>query len=135
MVCIYCAGKTKVTNSRPSKRTPGTWRRRQCLRCNTLFTSRETADLSETHVVERTDGSIEPFSRNNLLISVYKSCGHRNTPLEDTEALTDTIISHLLQTTPSPAGLITSEAIITQCQDTLKNFDSVAATYYKAYYS
>ncbi len=134
MVCIYCAGKTKVTNSRPSKRTPGTWRRRQCLQCNALFTSRETADLAETHIVERANGSIEPFSRNNLLISVYKSCGHRNTPLEDAEALTDTIISRLLQT-PAPTGLITSETIIKQCQTTLKNFDNVAATYYTAYYS
>ncbi len=134
MVCIYCSGKTKVTNSRPSKRTPGTWRRRQCLQCNALFTSRETADLSETHVVQHANGSIERFNRNNLLISVYKSCGHRNTPLEDAEALTNTIISRLLRA-PSPNGLITSEAIITQCQDTLKNFDSVTATYYKAYYS
>lgn len=133
MVCIYCTGKTKVANSRASKRTPGTWRRRQCLDCQAIFTSRENADLSQTHAVQYADSSLQPFSRENLFISVYESCKYRKTALEDATALTDTIIMALLS--GSRDGTILTANIKATTHDILVKFDSVAATYYGAYYS
>lgn len=133
MVCIYCSGKTKVTNSRTSRRTPGTWRRRQCLVCQAIFTSRENADLSQTHIVKRQDGSLAPFSRDVLFISVYESCRHRKTAPEDATALVDTIVTVILQT--SNQGITLTSTIINTAQGILRKFDPVAATYYGAYYA
>lgn len=134
MVCIYCAGKTSVTNSRPSKRIPGTWRRRQCSLCNAIFTSRETADLTQTLIVEGNDGSIKPFSRDKLFISLYMSCRHRKAALEDAEALTDTVIARILRTNHT-TGTLTKTSVTDVSQKVLQKFDSVAATYYAAYYT
>ncbi len=134
MVCIYCSGKTRVTNSRPSKRSPGTWRRRQCASCNAVFTSRETADLAETHAVKRADGTIQPFSRDNLYISLYQSCGHRQTAISDANALTETIIRIILRDSSSKQGLVTTNTIIVHAKTVLGNFDTVSGTYYAAYY-
>ena len=134
MVCIYCGNKTSVRNSRPSKRTPGVWRRRQCEACQTVFTTREYADLTEGYAVQRKDGSLQPFSRDHLFISVYQSCKHRQTALEDADALTHTILIKLLSE-PKSDGLITTSAIIGATQEVLAHFDSVAATCYGAYYA
>jgi transcriptional repressor NrdR len=133
MVCIYCSEKTKVTNSRESKRTPGTWRRRQCLNCDALFTSRENADLSQTHVVEHTDSSVKPFSRDLLFMSIYDSCKHRKTAPEDATALTDTIITGLLQ--DSHEATLPTSQIIRVATRTLQKFDPVAGALYRAYYA
>lgn len=133
MVCIYCSGKTKVTNSRTNKRIPGTWRRRQCLSCKAIFTSREHADLSQTHIVQHTDSSLQPFSREILFISIYESCKHRKTASEDAMALTDTVISALLH--KSESGKILINNIQATVQSVLTKFDPVAAIYYGAYYA
>lgn len=134
MVCIYCGYKTRVTNSRSSRRSSNVWRRRRCLHCKALFTSRERADLGGTHVVKHSDGSLEAFSRDNLFISIYESCGHRKSALTDAEALTDTIISMLLSSHELNRPSLTTKTITTLCKTTLEHFDAVAATYYAAYY-
>ncbi len=134
MVCIYCGYRTRVTNSRSSKRNSSVWRRRQCLHCKVIFTSREHADLGGTHVVKHSDGSLEAFSRDNLFISVYESCGHRKSALIDAEALTDTIISMLLSSHELNRPSLTTRSITALCKSTLDHFDPVAATYYAAYY-
>src|SRR5579872_3157022 len=46
MNCIYCGGRTEVTNSRRQKRNNQVWRRRQCLKCKTVVTTQETIDYS-----------------------------------------------------------------------------------------
>lgn len=134
MVCIYCAHKTTVTNSRPSKKTPGTWRRRHCTHCGAVFTTREYADLSENYFVRYEDNTMTPFSRDNLFISIYQSCRHRKTALEDAEGLTNTIITKLLQK-PREAGILITKDIIIISKEVLGRFDPVAETYYGAYYS
>jgi transcriptional regulator NrdR family protein len=73
-----------------------------------------------------------PFSRDNLFISLYRSCEHRPTALSDASSLSDTIISQLLPKVENsciPLPLIQQQSYLT-----LKRFDQVAATYYKAYY-
>ena len=133
MVCIYCSGKTKVTNSRASKRIPGTWRRRQCFTCQAVFTSREGADLTQSHIVKHHNSFLEPFSRDVLFISVYESCKHRKTAPQDATALTDTIITALLH---GPAqGELSTTLITNTISSILDKFDPVAATFYRAYHA
>lgn len=132
MVCIYCAHKTIVTNSRSSKRFSGTWRRRKCTQCGAIFTSRENTDLSDTHRVRQSDGSITSFSRDRLFISLYQSCGHRTDALKDAAALADTITVFVIKSAQN--GLILATDIAHHTHQTLTHFDQAAATYYKAYF-
>jgi transcriptional regulator NrdR family protein len=75
---------------------------------------------------------LQSFSRDKLFISIYRSCEHRPTALSDASSLTDTVISRLqskVENSCIPLLLIQQQAFIT-----IKRFDPVAATYYKAYY-
>ena len=67
MVCIYCGGETKVTNSRLQKRNNQVWRRRQCLECKGVFTTHEAVDLSSALLIDKS-GAPEPFI-SDLLFS------------------------------------------------------------------
>jgi transcriptional regulator NrdR family protein len=75
---------------------------------------------------------LQSFSRDKLFISIYRSCEHRPTALSDASSLTDTVINRLqskVENSCIPLPLIQQQAFIT-----IKRFDPVAATYYKAYY-
>lgn len=132
MVCIYCAHKTIVTNSRSSKKLSGTWRRRKCTNCEAIFTSREYPELSDTHRVKQKDNSVQPFSRDLLFVSIYQSCGHRTNALSDATALTETVTMLVVKSAQN--GLIASTDISRHAHQALSRFDSVASTYYKAYF-
>ena len=42
IACPYCKHEhSKVVNTRPSKRTDGVWRRRECEACHRRFTTEE----------------------------------------------------------------------------------------------
>jgi transcriptional repressor NrdR len=151
MVCVYCSGPTKVTNSRPQKRRMQVWRRRHCQNCGALFTTNEAIDLSGSLVVRPVtptgtpkatqsplggqtsqNPAVAPFSRDKLFVSILRAVGHREQPLEDANALTATIIGKLLHAT-SEAALEPSQ-IVELALQTLKNFDTAAAVQYAAYH-
>jgi transcriptional repressor NrdR len=132
MVCVHCGGKTKVVNSRQQHKSNQVWRRRQCLKCGAVFSTREAAQHELAWLVR--DGSrLEPFSRDTLFLSLYKSCGHRPTALSDARGLTDTIIGKL------PAhmvdGAVASQAIARVALVALNRFDTAASTHYQAFHS
>lgn len=131
MRCIYCGFETKVTNSRPQKRANQIWRRRQCLNCETIFSSTEAADLSLSVRVNK-NNQLEPFSRDKLLVSVYESCRHRKDALEAATALTSTIISKLLPLITN--ATIQRDEIVTITAETLEHFDKPASIHYTAYH-
>lgn len=132
MVCIYCAGPTRVVNSRPQKRLHQVWRRRQCTQCQAVFTTNERVDLSTSLVVRHSDGSMAPFSRDTLLISVYRAVGHRERPVEDAGALAATITAKLLHSGSEAA--VSPKDIVQTAYETLKRFDEAAAVQYRAYH-
>ncbi len=132
MVCIYCSSKTSVINSRPQKRLGTTWRRRQCQNCGAVFTSLETPDLTASVRVRRADGSLVPFERDVLFMSIAQALGHRSDAVMAAGALTATIIAAALGTTSN--GLMERTGLITVATDTLTRFDRVAATHYVAYH-
>ena len=134
MVCIYCGGSTKITNSRLQRKLNRKWRRRKCQTCGQLFTTTESINENNSLMIDMITGEPRflPFSRDNLFISIYRSCEHRLTALSDASLITDTIISHLLPRVER--SCITLPLVQQQAYITLKRFDPVAATYYKAYY-
>lgn len=132
MVCIYCKSDTDVINSRHQKRANNVWRRRQCQKCFTVFTSIEGPDYSYSVVIRKPTGKLEPFSRDKLFISVYFSLKHRKTALSDARAITDTIISAVgKQINGAEVDLI---LITSKTCEVLKRFDRAAAVHYQAYY-
>jgi transcriptional repressor NrdR len=132
MVCIYCQSKTRVINSRLQKKSNKVWRRRFCPLCKQTFTSIEALqDLS--FMISEANNPPKPFSRDNLFVSIYLSCGHRTNPINDATALTDTIVAKLLSSIKD--GCIAKTDLLSTAVSVLKNFDSVASTSYEAYYA
>jgi transcriptional repressor NrdR len=133
MVCIHCHGDTQVTNSRPQKRNNQIWRRRQCLRCKSIFSTHESADFPSIWRVRGVTGSLEPFSRDKLLVSLFVSLQHRKTALKDAGALADTVISKLSDHVTD--AVISGQAIAQVAQVALNRFDKAASTHYGAFHS
>ena len=131
MVCIHCGGNTRVTNSRAQKRQNQVWRRRQCEQCGTVFTTEEAVDYSGSIVVTSKNGHLQPFSRDKLFLSIYRSCQHRPTALNDAAGLTDTVIRKLRPN----QGAVDRQAIINTVQVALNRFDKVASTHYAAFHA
>jgi transcriptional regulator NrdR family protein len=132
MVCLHCSGKTSVTNSRPQQRSNQVWRRRQCRKCNAVFTTTETAQYGGAWAVRGKSGHLSPFSRDKLFLSLYKSCGHRKTALNDAGALADTVIKKLAGLVSG--GKIESKAITQVVQVALNRFDKAASSHYQAFH-
>ena len=132
MVCIYCGGKTRITNSRPQKRAHATWRRHLCLQCGALFTTQERVDFAASVTFVGAKGTLNPFSREILLQSLYESLKHRSDALTEALHLTDTVIGQLLPHV-SNARLARDDVARVSYQ-VLQRFDKAAAVTYRAYH-
>ena len=130
MRCPYCNSSTKVTNSRSTNHNQMVWRRRTCTQCLAAWTTHEIYVLTSTHTVKRlSQKHPEPFSRDELFMSIKESLQHRKTALDDATALTDTIITQVLAL---KTALIESSQIFELAHACLENFDTTAAAVYKA---
>lgn len=95
MLCPKCSSiDDKVIDSRLSKDGTSIRRRRECLGCETRFTTYEQIERVEMLAVKR-DGRREPFDRQKLLSSFIKACEKRPIPLDTMEESVNGIISAL----------------------------------------
>ena len=131
MVCPYCGHETNVNNSRHQKRLNQVWRRRKCSSCGAIFTTTEAVDLSGALRIRMATG-LEPFSRDTLLLSIYESLKHRKSAINDSGALTSTIISALYPLAEDT--IIDRDVVTTVTASVLERFDKVAATHYQAFH-
>lgn len=132
MVCIYCSGKTEVTNSRHQKRLNQVWRRRHCLNCGGIFTTHEMTSYEGSWRVQDALGALHPFLRDKLLLSIHKSLEHRPASATDASGITATVISLLQHQTDH--GLLETESIAITVHEVLSNFDKAAAVHYAAFH-
>ncbi len=132
MNCIYCGGETRVVNSRLQKKVNHIWRRRHCEACGNTYTTIEAADYQQALRLDR-HGKLVPFVREQLLLSIYSSLGHRgDAALGDALAITDTVMSKLV--VRGKRAVVTREEIIASVVSVLNNFDKAAAVQYAAYH-
>jgi transcriptional repressor NrdR len=131
MVCIYCRHETQVINSRLQKRANQVWRRRKCLQCHTIFSSLEAVNWDQAVRFKR-QGRLEPFSRDQLFLSLYEACRHRKTARNDATALTDTVLNRLWPRLESAS--LTREQVISVTSEVLKRFDRAAQVQYLAFH-
>jgi transcriptional repressor NrdR len=95
MLCPKCSSlDDKVIDSRLSKDGISIRRRRECLGCETRFTTYEQIERVELLAVKR-DGRREPFDRQKLLSSFIKACEKRPIALDTIEEGVQTVISDL----------------------------------------
>jgi transcriptional regulator NrdR family protein len=134
MVCIYCEGKTHVTNSRLQKRTNQVWRRRQCNSCQAIFSSLERIVYEGGLMVQNSTSHITPLQRDKLFLDIYDACRHRPNAISDATALTDTVLSKLLALRASQ-GLIQRDILVKITDSALKQFDRSAHVHYLAFHS
>jgi len=91
MRCPKCSSlDDKVIDSRLSKDGAEIRRRRECLTCETRFTTYEQVERVELRAIKR-DGRHEPFDRQKLLGSLVKACEKRPISLEAMESAVEQI--------------------------------------------
>ena len=132
MVCVYCAEKTQVVNSRPQKRLNQVWRRRQCLQCGAVFTTEEAFNPSGSLVFDDQRTAPVPFSRDKLFASLLSALSHRTDAVESASAITATVLAKCVQ--DASDGRIVRQSLLTIAHTTLVHYDTTAATVYAAYH-
>jgi transcriptional regulator NrdR family protein len=133
MVCYYCGSSTSVINSRHQKRANRVWRRRKCDNCGNVITSLEAVDYAASISFRKSDGSLEPFSRDVLFLSVLDSLRHRKSAVTDATALTEAILARLPDCMNAQGAVVRNE-LATHVQTVLKRFDTPAGVHYQAYH-
>lgn len=132
MVCIYCGAKTYVVNSRLQKKANRVWRRHVCTKCKGIFSSSEQLVYDGSFAVQTATSHIVPFNRDQLFLSLYNSCRHRQHAVTDATALTDTVLCKL--PTHARQGLLARDAIVKVAYETLERFDRAASVQYAAFH-
>jgi transcriptional repressor NrdR len=95
MRCPKCGVQDdRVVDSRESKDGVLIRRRRECLRCQTRFTTYEEIHREKLRVQKR-NGEYEEFDRRKLLTGIEKACEKRPVSSEEIEALAERAITEL----------------------------------------
>jgi transcriptional repressor NrdR len=85
MLCPYCLyGDSKVIDKRDVE--GGIRRRRECLKCEKRFNTKEGAEKIDVRVIKK-DGKREDFEREKLKKGVMRACEKRPIDTEDIEKM------------------------------------------------
>ena len=121
MKCPYCGfHDSKVIDSRDVN--DGIRRRRQCLECNSRFTSYERLQPASLFVIKK-DRRREEFNRNKLLAGLHKACEKRPLPTGTVDKLADDIEAELYRLGRSE---VPSTIIGDMVMEGLKSLDYIA---------
>lgn len=121
MKCPRCSGvDSKVIDSRGVDEAIR--RRRQCLLCNTRFTTYERIQPQSIFIIKK-DGRHEEFNRDKLLAGVRKACEKRPLPTGTIDKLVDSIETDLYQLGKNE---ITSSIIGDKVMSRLQELDHIA---------
>lgn len=131
MRCPECdATENRVVDTRTSRGGRAVRRRRECLVCETRFTTYEYVEERPIQVLKR-DGSAEEFDREKLLRSLKIACAKRPVSAARMEAIADGIEELLSR----HAGVeVASERIGEMVMDALRPLDRVAYVRYASVY-
>jgi transcriptional repressor NrdR len=119
--CPYCGyTDSKVIDSRDVN--DGIRRRRQCLRCDSRFTTYERFERASLFVIKK-DGRREEFDRDKLLLGVRKACDKRPLASGAVAELVDSVEAELYQIGKTE---VASAAIGDLVMERLKSLDHIA---------
>lgn len=119
MNCPTCYKETKVVDSRVDEQTVR--RRRECVNCQTRFTTYERVELSMA--VRKRDGRVESYDRQKMLGGIRRAGKNRPMVLEHLDELVAKIEHQLMQRGDTE---VSSKAIGELVMNELKAIDAVA---------
>ncbi len=121
MNCPYCGySDSKVIDSRDVNE--GIRRRRQCLSCNSRFTTYERLQPASLFIIKK-DQRREEFNRDKLLSGVRRACEKRPLPTGAIEKLVDEVEAELYHMGKSE---VPSTLIGDKVMEKLKSLDYIA---------
>ena len=121
MNCPYCSYyDSKVIDSRDVD--DGIRRRRQCLKCDSRYTTYERLQPASLFVIKK-DERREEFSRDKLLTGIRRACEKRPMPSGAVDKLVDSIEAELYH---SGKVEIPSRVIGDMVMESLKSLDHIA---------
>lgn len=131
MRCPDCdAPENRVVDTRTSRGGRAVRRRRECLVCDTRFTTYEYVEERPIQVLKR-DGSAQEFDRAKVLRSLKIACAKR--PVS--AAIMEAIVEAIEETVSRQAGVeVPSERIGELVMDALRPLDRVAYVRYASVY-
>ena len=89
MNCPYCGfSDSKVVDSRPADEKIR--RRRECIKCHARFTTYEVVEVPRL-MVEKRDGTYEPFNRNKLIQGIFSAIKKRPVTIDMVSEIADYI--------------------------------------------
>ncbi len=120
MLCPYCShADTKVTDKRDID--GATRRRRECLKCEKRFSTRENVEWSEMRVVKK-DGRREAFNREKIKTGIMRACEKRPVSDADIEKMITKIEEKLRKRGKEVSTGVVGELVSNE----LRKVDSVA---------
>lgn len=123
MLCPKCSHTdSKVVDSRSSEDGSSIRRRRECLACGARFTTYERREESPL-MIQKKDGTIEPFDSQKLLRSLFTATVKRNIPVAELEKLVAEVEHELRDKHKSD---VASHVLGDQVLFHLKDIDAVA---------
>ncbi|RQV96912.1 transcriptional repressor NrdR [bacterium] len=93
MKCPFCGNdEDKVIDSRPARDGKAIRRRRECTACSRRYTTYEAPETNSS-LVEKSDGSREPFDRSKVLRGITIACNKRPVSADQIIQITSAIES------------------------------------------
>ena len=121
MRCPDCGyADTKVLDSRPAETKIR--RRRECMQCAKRFTTYEIVERPLL-MVQKKDGSIEPFNRNKLMGGIFNAIKKRPVTADQVGALVEQIETKYAN---EMRNLVSSAELGNTVMEQLKKIDAVA---------
>ena len=123
MRCPACGHEDdKVVDSRAVRDGQGVRRRRECIACNERFTTYEFIEKTPVLVIKK-DGRREPYSREQVLSGLMKSCEKRPVSRAQLEDLLDEVENELFGDSRAE---VSSKEIGEAAMNGLQKIDDVA---------
>ena len=92
MNCPFCGfNDFKDIDSRPSD--DRIRRRRECIKCHGRFTTYEVVEMPLL-MVEKRDGSFQPFDRNKLITGIFSAIKKRPVTIDQVSEIADYVENH-----------------------------------------
>ena len=131
MRCPSCGYlESKVIDSRPSEDGSSIRRRRECLQCNTRFTTYEKL-IDNPLIVIKNDGSSAAYNRNKLMRGLLIACAKRPITPDMIDSLVDDIENEVRS---APKNEVTSKELGDLVLVRLSRLDDVAYVRFASVY-
>lgn len=131
MKCPFCGHmEDRVIDSRPTEEGSAIRRRRECIKCNSRFTTYEKIEDTPLMVIKK-DGSRQIYDRDKVINCVMKAFGKRPVSLQQAENLAADVEQQLLNTMKRE---VQSTEIGEMIMKRLKELDEVAYVRFASVY-